>query len=174
MTALLSRDPSERGKTLKSLLRARRARLSRPAAVESCEVGSAPDKEVGARGVGVTEAVTCLTKLVPPKDGVVDVDALPDEGMCASQNDDAIGGWRPVDQGGIGDCRYRAVAQAGHWLLNNADMESQACQREAAWLRAQVVQYVLTGKHGAGECRVKRAIQAPESPPRTGTRAKAT
>ena len=83
VTALLSRDPSERGKTLKSLLRARRARLSRPAAVESCEVGSAPDKEVGARGVGVTEAVTCLTKLVPPKDGVVDVDALPDEGMCA-------------------------------------------------------------------------------------------
>eukprot|EP00439_Symbiodinium_sp_Y106_P037553 s9610_g4.t1 len=32
---------------------------------------------------------------------------------------------------------------------------------------------ICGGTHGAGECRVKRAIQAPESPPRTGTRAKA-
>ena len=32
---------------------------------------------------------------------------------------------------------------------------------------------ICGGTHGAGECRVKGAIQAPESPPRTGTRAKA-
>ena len=141
--ALLCRGPSELGKTLPKLPREDKVQLRLQDAVGSTgreRSRQHPGQCNRSARTRSNRSCDLLTKAAVLETDAAAGDSVPDEGMGRSQNNEAIDGWRPVDQGGAGDCGYRAIAQARHWLL------SQACQREAAWLRAQVVQYVLTHK----------------------------
>ena len=65
------------------------------------------------------------------------------------------GGWCLVDQGGNGDCGYRALANAFH-------VQSNGGQADALWLRHQVVLHVQKHADRFGDFLAKDVDTAPE------------
>ena len=55
-------------------------------------------------------------------------------------------GWTMVDQGGAGDCFFRALADSWHWTCKNTKIDSTKATHEGAWLRSQACQHIIKHK----------------------------
>ena len=76
-------------------------------------------------------------------------------------------GWKRVDNGGIGDCGFRAICAAKEWNQTGQGLTNEAAQRHGAILRAQVLGHIRKHLDRFKPSLLKDKDTSPDSPPPT-------